>query len=258
MKVIVSCAVVITMVLLAGCAGVKFSDEQINKDLPEDFKRRNIYPNTDILKYKLDSVVGRILICRPDQVQGRVYDCDLKITRIVKNGTSPDTQNPDQIVYSSKIDRRASAKGSYLVLAAGFDAEQVAEILITDSALVFINDSDVPIEELKAYVETHSPAEQERRFWIQGALLATIIQRDLVKIEANAKGVIGNTSGIEGSVYNHRGQESVDYRISLLMPDIDRDLDKDPMAFAQQDTKNHGLIIRSMSGFENLSPTGGD
>jgi len=246
------------VLVLSGCVGVRFADETINRVLPDDFKNRNIYPETDIFKYKLDSLVGRILVCQPDQINDRICDCDLKITRIIKNGTTPETISPEQKVFSSKIDQGASAQGSYLAFAAKFSAEQVAEILITDSALVFIKDDDVPIEDLKQYVQSNPRVGQEKRFWIQGALLATIIQRELIKIDTDAEGVVGNVSGIKGGVYNHRGQESNDYRISLLMPDIDRDLEKDIKAFSMPDTKNHGILIRSIRGIERLPQASGN
>lgn len=245
-------------ITMSGCAGVKFSDETVNRNLPDDFKNRNIYPETDIFKYKLDSLVGRILVCQPNQIKDQIYDCDLKISRVLKKGTSPETISPEQKVYSSKIDRGASSQGSYLSFAGNFNADQAAEILITDSALVLVNDNDVPIKSLKKYVSENPKQENERRFWVQGALLATIIQRDLVEIKADAEGVVGNTSGFKGRVYNNRGQESIDYRISILMPDIDRDLDKDKIAFKSLDTKNHGITIRSINGLDTLVPQAGN
>lgn len=246
----------LVLLSITGCAGIKFSDETVNKNLPSDFKNRNIYPETDIFKYKMDSLAGRILVCQPDQIKERIYDCDLKITRILKkdkktkSSIPPETLTPERLVYSSKIDKGASAQGSYLAFAGSFSAEQAAEIIITDSALVYVDDDNIPEKELKKYVRANPKKGKERRFWIQGALLATIYQRDLVKIDANAEGVVGNTSGIKGKVYNHRGQESVDYRISLLMPDIDRDLDKSSLV--RPENKNHGIILRSINGIENL------
>lgn len=249
----------VAAIFLGGCGGIEFADEQINRSLPDDFKNRNIYPETDIFKYKLDSLVGRILICAPDQVSERVFDCDLKLMRITTAGTAPETTTPEQQVWSSKIDQRAATQGSYLAFAANFSAEQAAEILITDSALVFIEDGDVPITELRDYVQDNTKPPNARRFWIQGALLATIIQRDLVKIDANAEGVVGNTTGLKGSVYNKREQDSVDYRISLLLTDIDRDLDVEKMGqglLMTRELSNQGLLIRTIIGLENLPFTG--
>lgn len=249
--------VLFASIFLCSCAGVKFSDEQINKNLPNDYRNRNIYPETDILKYKLDSLVGRILVCKPKQINDRVYNCDLKVTRILKKDAStgqivpPETITPERLVYSSKIDRGAAAQGSYLTFASSFSADQVAEILITDSSLVFANDDDVPIQEILSYVKKNPKADDETRFWIQGALLATIVQRDLVKIKSDAEGVVGNTSGIKGQVYNTSGQGSIDYRISLLMPNIDRDFDEMEKSFVGL-SEEGGIVINSISGLEHL------
>lgn len=247
--------IIFSAAFLSACAGVKFSDERVNKNLPNDFKNRNIYPETDIFKYKLDSLVGRILVCKPDQVNNRVYDCDLKVTRILKIDSAtnhpipPETITPERLVYSSKIDRGAAAQGSYLTFAGSFSADQVAEILITDSSLVFANDNDVPISSILSYVNSNPKQENEERFWIQGALLATLIQRDLVKIKSDAEGVVGSTSGVKGQVYNNSGQESIDYRISLLMPNIDRDFDPVQEKFVESKS---GIIINSIDGLETL------
>ena len=255
MKILI---ILVCMAFLNACAGVKFADERVNKNLPEDFKKRNIYPETDIFKYKLDSLVGRILVCKPGQVSERVYDCDLKITRILKTDSAtnqpipPETITPERIVYSSKIDRGAAAQGSYLTFAGSFSAEQVAELLITDSSLVFANDNDVPVSEILNYVSSNPKQEGEERFWIQGALLATLIQRDLVKIKSDAEGVVGNTSGVKGEVYNNRGQESIDYRISLLMPNIDRDFDEIQEVFVESAESKQGIILNSISGLDTL------
>lgn len=244
--------------LISACSGVTFTDEQVNKNLPEDYKNRNIYPETDIFKYQINSLIGRILVCKPDQINNKVYDCDLKITRILKTDPTtsqhipPETITPDKLVYSSKIDRQAAAQGSYLTFASSFSASQVAELLITDSSLVFVNDNDVPISAILSYVDSNPKKEDEERFWVQGALLATLIQRDLVKIKSDAEGVIGNTSGIKGQVYNNRGQESIDYRISLLIPNIDRDFDEvKNISISSADSKS-GIMINTISGLPTL------
>lgn len=246
------------VIILSACSGVKFADERVNKNLPLDFKNRNIYPKTDIFKYELDSLVGRILVCKPDQIDNNEYKCDLKLQRILKKDPDtgqtlfPETKTPDQLVYSSKIDRDASAQGSYLAFAASFSADQVSEILITDSALVFTKDSDIPVNDLLNYVKANPKNQDEQRFWVQGALLATIVQRDLTKIETNAEGVVGNTTGVKGQVFNSTGEESIDYRISLLIPNIDQDLDPISASFNGLDKARGGVIIRSISGLESL------
>jgi len=158
---------------------------------------------------------------------------------------------PKQAIYRSKVNSKASVQGSYLAFTANFSAEQIAEVTITDSTLIAIKSEDVPIDLLKAYVTANPNDGSVKRYWIQAALLATLIQKDFTKINADAKGVVGNTAGVGGSVFNEHGTDSYDWRISMLIPDIDKDLDKKFSIFGE-DAPGRGLIIRAIEGLEQL------
>lgn len=243
----------LVFVFTYGCGGgIKFADEPMNRSLPEDYKNRKIYQQSDIFKYKLDSLVGRILVCKQKIGDKSKLDCDLKLAPIRKDNSTPLIKTPEQKVYSSKIDRGAAAEGSYLAFAAKLSADQAAEVLITDSVLVFIQDDDIPIEKLKAYVKANPKVGNENRYWIQGALLATIITRNLIKIDSNASGVVGTATGLKGQVYKNEGLEAIDYKISLLMPDIDRDIDENLATLEPGSKYNVGASIQSINGLDQL------
>lgn len=244
--------VVLLAVSITGCGGVKFAaDPNINKGLPKDFVKRDLYEKTDIFKYRLSDLVGHILVCRTVAGKQKTEDCDLKLTRIVKPNTSPDIEMPKQVIYKSKVNSQASAQGSYLAFTANFSAEQVAEVTITDSTLIAIKSEDVPKDLLQAYVADNPNDGSVKRYWIQAALLTTLIQTDFTKISADAKGVVGNTAGVGTSVFNEHGADSYDWRISMLIPDIDKDLDNKFSIFGE-DAPGRGLTIRAIEGLEQL------
>jgi len=243
---------VILSVSITGCSGVKFaSDPNFNRNLPQDFVKRDLYEKTDIFKYRLDDLVGHILVCKTVTDKPKTEDCELKLTRIIKDNTSLVTEMPKQAIYRSKVNSAAATQGSYLAFTANFSVDQIAEVTITDSTLIAVKAEDVPIDALKTYVTNNPNDGLVKRYWIQAALLATLVQKDYTKIKADASGVVGNTTGIGGSVYNEHGSDSYDWRISMLLPDIDKDLDK-KFALSGEDTPGSGLTIRSIQGLNQL------
>lgn len=67
--------------------------------------------------------------------------------------------------------------------------------------------------------------------------MATVMTQYGVKINADASGVVGNAFGAKGNVYNEEQTVSRDFRISLLLIDLDR--------FVQ---------LNAASGLERLTP----
>ena len=198
--------------------GVKFKDAPVNLSLPDYFKTRNLYDRTDIWRFKLPELVGFIIA---DSGSG-TYD---RLRRIVKDGYEAKLEiipDADKKVFSSRIDRGAEAEGSYLLFSAGLKANQMAEVSIEDVSLVFINDADIPWERLRTEAGTHPPNTNARRFWIQGALLTTITINYYQEISANASGVVGETFGAKGKVYNKQGTTQRDFKISLELVDVDQ------------------------------------
>jgi hypothetical protein len=204
--------------LLAGC-GVSFKSVPLNTALPENFKKRTLYPHTDIFRFKLPELAGSVLYRH-----GEGGDFE-RGARVVKTGYTAVLEpiKEDQMqVYSSKIDRGAAVQGSYLVFAAGISDEQTADIDVRDTSLVFIKSDDFPLDQLRAEALKPNPIPNTHRYWVQGALLTAITVNNYVKISANASAVVGETFGAKGNVYNKQGATQHDYWISLELVDLDR------------------------------------
>jgi len=209
--------IVFLMAITFVACGVKFNDAPINLVMPDYFKERNLLDRTEIWRHKLPELVGSIVYLQSDGSYSRHR-------RIVKEGYVANlelVEDPERKVYSSRIDRGAAAEGSYLVFAADLEVSQMAEVNIEDVSLVFINDADVPWEEIYAEANAQAPSTDIRRYWIQGALLTHITIDYYTKISSNASGVVGDTFGAKGNVYNKQGTTSRDFMISLELYDLD-------------------------------------
>lgn len=199
--------------------GIRFKEAPFNLKLPDYFKTRNLYEKTDIWRFKMPEPVGSIISGEPGSAS---YE---RVKRIVKEGYVAKLeviQDSDRKVYSSRIDQGIALEGSYLAFAANIGANRMAEVNIEDTSLVFINDADIPCEELVAKANTPNPNPAARRYWIQAALLSDITINYFTEISANASGVVGETFGAKGKVYNKQSGTTRDFKISLELIDIDK------------------------------------
>ena len=199
---------------LSGC-GVKFANETLNKDLPKDLTSRTLYPQTAIYKYHLDQLIGSIVYYDNNKNLKRVE-------RVIRDNYIPSVKfvpDTDGVLYKSKINSGASAKGSYLAFSASLTADQMAEVIIRDIAHIYIDDEDVP-RALLNKARVYARDKNVQLYWIQGLLLSTRNLEYYQKISTNASGVVGNTAGVEGGVYNSRGMTSKDYDIALELVDL--------------------------------------
>jgi hypothetical protein len=204
--------------VLVGC-GVSFSNVDLNTALPDNFKKRTLYPRTEILRFKLPELAGSVLY-----QQGGTGTFE-RGARIVKDGYAAaleSIKDDERVVYTSKIDRGAAVQGSYLAFSAAFTEKQTADIDIRDTSLVFIVDADVPWDKLKAEALKPNPSPNTHRYWVQGALLAGITINNYAELAANASGVVGETFGAKGNVYNKQGATQHDYSISLELVDLEK------------------------------------
>jgi hypothetical protein len=215
-----SAKVFLGLVLLTGCdgGGVRFSDiPEFNKALPEDFKRRVLWNETDIFKYNLEQLAGHVIYAK-----GPAGEFD-RGPRYLKPDKHPALKVVESgEVYHSKIDSGAQAEGNYLAFAAKLSGDQTASVSIADTAQAFIPYEDVPVENLLAEVQRPIPSGSTKRYYIQGVLLATVLTQYGAKINADASGVAGTVFGAKGKVYREDETVSRDFRISLLLIDIDR------------------------------------
>lgn len=210
-------AIFIMAIAFIGC-GVRFKDAPINLELPDDFKTRNLLDRTAIWRFNMPELVGTVLYLEQDGSYSRHR-------RFVKEGYVAKlrlVEDSEKKIYSSRIDRGIAAEGSYLVFAAKLDAKQIAEVNIEDVSHVFINDADIPWERLVEEAKAQASNPDISRYWVQAALLSTIKIDYYSEISANASGVVGETFGAKGTVYNKQSTTVHDYKISLLLIDLDR------------------------------------
>jgi hypothetical protein len=218
-------ACVVLAWMFVGCwTGIRFAPQYPTNDLPDSFKKRVIYPDeSGTLKYKLTQLLGRVVYKEPGVDAYDVKRVVLKPGYATALGLISEA---DGQIFEGLVDKSAGGKGSYLTFSGSLSTKEVATVSIKDRNVVFVNNNDVPwdllVEEAKS--PKNSPA--TRRYWIQGALLASLDITRFAEIEADAKGVLGPTIGVEGKVYNKQSQAIHDYKISVQLIDLDRLADK--------------------------------
>ncbi len=99
---------------------------------------------------------------------------------------------------------------------------------LVNRSIVFVDNNDVPWDALLKEAKAPKVNPSTRRYWIQGALLASLDVARFTEISSNASAVVGATFGAEGKVYNKAGQEIHDYKISVHLIDLDKLADKSP------------------------------
>ena len=99
-------------------------------------------------------------------------------------------------------------------------ASLAAEVIIQDTEIAFIPADKIPRQDLINEAKTSKP-KGIQRYWVQGVLLANISKSMYEEIDVNVNGVVGNTFGFGGKVYNNQTSASKDYKISLQLIDID-------------------------------------
>jgi hypothetical protein len=211
-------AIYLMAIVCIGC-GVRFKNASFNLTLPDYFKARNLYDKTDIWRFKMPELVGSVLYLEP---KSESYERGRRIAREGYVAKLEVIEDSERKVYYSRVDRSIAAEGSYLLFAANLDASQMADVNIEDVSLVFINDADIPWEELIAEAKRPKSNPETSRYWVQGALLSTLTINYYTEISSSASGVVGETFGAKGKVYNKQSAASRDFRISLELIDLDK------------------------------------
>lgn len=202
---------------LTGCVGVKFNPSPLNVPLPDNFAKRSLWGDTGILQYRLDGLVGHVLVAEPDELFKRKQ-------QILRDGYSLVQVAIDGgEVYQSKIDSRAAGGANagipLLGFAAKLGAEQTMEVVITDTSMVFIEPKDIPIEKLITEASKPNP-DNLRRVWVQAVMLTQVVKRMHTKVDADTT-VTGSTFGANGKVFNEAGVFQRDPKITMLLVDLE-------------------------------------
>jgi hypothetical protein len=214
-------ALMLLSCIFLGCPkpGVTFDPLRLTNDLPDTFKKRNLYPDeSGILKYKLTELVGRVIYKTPST---EYYSVKKVILNPDYSPVIELISDADGQVFEGLVDRNAALKGSYLAFASDLSVKEVATVSIRDRHTVIVKNKDIPRDSLVAEAEAVQKDSLTRRFWVQGAMLTSLDVARFSEISANASGVVGATFGAEGHVYNKQSQGIHDYRISVLLIDLD-------------------------------------
>ncbi len=122
---------------------------------------------------------------------------------------------------------------------------------------VYIKSTDVPLNQLRNHAQNNRRAGAEKRYWVQGIQVASIVRRDYVKYEGSGS-VTGPVSGINGSTYRADDATSHDYGISFLLADIDHDIPTPPSGPRTAPevfvAPKRPLVIESIKGLDQLPP----
>ncbi len=232
-------------------AGIRYGNGPYDTTLPKDFVNRVLYSDTGIPKYRLDYLVGSILVCSsPSGSKEEV--CELSFDRILKADTAPEATAAKTDIYHSLITQGAAVQGSYLAFAANFKVDQVASVTISDTTLLAVKADDVPVDQIRSYAAAHPPAGGQTRWWIEGALLSVIDRQDSTKIDSNASGVLGSTAGVKGSVYHIEEVSSKDFAIAIFRRNIDTRADRSSLPDRVRLGDRESSRITKIQGIDRL------
>lgn len=204
-------------VLFAGCSGIKFSSNAVNKTIPDDLKNRTFWSETDIFKYKLEQLTGNIIYTTDS---GATF---IRGSRVVDEANPPMLETiKDGLLYSSKINRDIETSVSIVAaFKSNLKATNVVDFKVTDIIKSFIDFEKIPLDRIKEIIQKKE-LKGVKKYYIQGALLTSITSQYANEIKGNAEGVVGGAYGINGKVYNEEATFIQDYKISLALIDLDK------------------------------------
>jgi len=206
MKAIRLCAV-LASVWLCGC-GVKFAASPVNKTVPESFARRAVFTGS-FDPYCFQDIVGNILSVEPDKDAVRI-DVIRPAGYVNEVVLIEDSLN----YYRSRIQTGAEAQGAYLLFAAKFSSEDLAELTLDDVARAGIELKEESTwaelrERIVTWVMDHpNPNPGRSRLWIKSAVLSRKVYTGYTKIDSSASGQVGEVTGVKTGVYR-KDEESI-------------------------------------------------
>lgn len=217
-------SVLMAATFVTGCGGLKFKDEMVNVNLPDDWKFRTAIKNTADLRFFMKENVG-LLVTTGDAsgtyrvlAQPIVADGFTAREEIIKDGT----------VYSSKITQGASVQGGYLTFAASLSANQAVDYRIVDISRVDVPWNQMPDAKIRAAAATPNPSGL-KRLWIQSLILSKVLSQSYSELKCDASGS-GPAFQAGGKCFNTTGVESNDFAIGAVFVDIDDYVKNNPGA----------------------------
>lgn len=241
-------AVLVAVALTCGCSGVKFAATPVNRQIPEAFTQRTIYPGS-VAGYDFQDLVGNILFIETGKNPLRI---DVIRPAGHVNAVIPITDSNN--FYRSRIQAGAEAQGSYLAFAAKFSAEEMAELTLDDIARAGIELRDEATwtdikNKIIAWVQVHPKTNpNSSRLWIKSVVLSRRVYNSYTKIDANASGQIGDVTGVKTGVYRKDEDGIKSVMIGFDAFDVDR--------LATEASKKKALSFSPTESFEKARYTG--
>src|SRR6185369_16416039 len=202
--------------LLVGCSGLKFRNEAVNDDLPNDWTHRTFMLNSADLRFHMKENLG-LLVTEGQapgtyQVFGKPVLPDAFDAReeIIKDGE----------VYSSKITSQASIKGGYLTFAASLSASQAVDYRILDVGRVDVSWTQLPDAKIRAAASVANP-KNVKRLWIQSLILSKVVSQTYSELSCDATGS-GPAFKTDGKCFNSTTADKHDYAVAAVLVDIDK------------------------------------
>jgi hypothetical protein len=252
--------IALCLAAFAGCSNshqIQFADTPLNQSLPDDFKNRVLWTQTDQFKYHLDQLVGHIIYNESGSTnfeRGPRYIDPQKMPALktIAEGT----------VYHSKVNQAAAFQGGYLAFAANIHATNAVDVSITDTAEIFIPYDDIPMQALLDEAKKPKPTPSTKRYYVQGALLATVIMQSGRQFDASASAGVAEAYKAEGHLYDQTSQTAKDVRISIVPLDIDRlsvlaagrNLEGESLATILRASRVYGIQVGFIGGLTKDPP----
>ena len=213
---------ILSIILLSGCGGIKFKDEMVNLTLPDDWKYRTPIKNTADLRFHMEENVGLLVTPGPTPDTYQMLASPI----LPKNFTAREETIKEGVVYSSKITQGGSVQGGYLTFTANLSASQAVDYRIVDISRVDIPWPKFPDAEIRAAAAKPNPNNVKRQ-WIQSMILSRVLSQNYAELKCDASGS-GPAFQVGGKCFNSTGIEVYDYAIGVVLVDIDKYVQNSP------------------------------
>lgn len=237
----------ILILLLNSCRGVKFDPAPINADLPNDLKHRTVIDG--LYSYSFEDYVGQIFVLENKEIRRTKHKIVLETYEIKP---IPILEEDSHNFYKSRITKGAKFKANYLAFAADFTGEEMAEITLVDFARAEIKFTksvqDDLIPKMEQWVANNPKPAGMQRLWVQAAVLTKKFYSGYTKIDANAQAQVGEVVGVEAGVYRKEEIQGISVILGFYVLDIDDYVKefKSTETVALKSTSSHEDIIEKV------------
>lgn len=220
MKTTLHYLLLVFLICLTSCGGVKFINSATNLPVPPSLQQRTLYEDPSVLQYSLGSLTGYVLekstsTSKWVRIKQFVPDPFSTVPKILDDGQ----------FYNSVVDNSIAVNGNVpipmLAIAAKITNEQRMELRIEDQSLLIVDDPLIPWAALEKFVKDTPRSNSASRVWVQASMLTRMYYKVGTKTNVNAT-VAGSAFGADGNVYNATALTQRQSYITMLLIDLDR------------------------------------